>query len=46
MKTAEDWILAVGMLITGSANTLSTKLADTTQAPGYHGGDPHDFNHP
>lgn len=46
MKTANDFFLAGGMLITGSVNTLSTKWADTTKAVGRGGGDAREFNHP
>jgi len=37
--------LALGMVVTGSLNTLSTKLADVTEAEGLDG-DKTEFNHP
>lgn len=46
MKSRDDYILAMGMLITGSANTLSTKWADTSSSVGRGGGDARSFNHP
>jgi len=42
-------VLAVGMLITGSINTISTKLADIQNVTGTStafGGKPHPFSHP
>ncbi|XP_034277105.1 solute carrier family 35 member F6 [Pantherophis guttatus] len=38
--------LAALMLITGSINTLSAKWADKLKAPGCHGTEPHNFQHP
>ena len=34
MKTYSDYMLALGMLITGSINTISTKIADEANATG------------
>jgi len=45
MKTLYDWFLAFGMLVTGSANTLTTKYADTLEVKGLHGKKT-EFNHP
>ena len=45
MRTVSDYILALGMLITGSINTLTTKLADTERSEGVKG-DKHLFKHP
>ena len=38
--------ISVGMVVTGSINTISTKLADNTLAVGRDGGDARQFNHP
>ena len=38
--------ISVGMVITGSLNTITTKLADNTLAIGRNGGDARQFNHP
>jgi len=38
--------IAVGMVVTGSINTLATKWADKQSAPGHPGGEPHPFDHP
>jgi drug/metabolite transporter (DMT)-like permease len=41
------WFIMLGMVITGSANTLSTALADRSSAAGtWSGGKVHQFNHP
>ena len=46
MRTTFALGLALGMLITGSINTISTKLADLQSAPGADGSPVHPFNHP
>jgi drug/metabolite transporter (DMT)-like permease len=46
MTTSFALILAVGMLITGSINTISTKLADNQNVTGLDPTTPHTFNHP
>ena len=38
--------ISIGMVVTGSINTISTKLADNTLAVGRDGGDARQFNHP
>jgi len=45
MRTLRDWSLALGMLVTGSANTLTTKYADMQNVKGLDGIKT-DFNHP
>lgn len=45
MKTLFDYMLALGMMITGSVNTISTKAADQVHAENKHG-DVVLFNHP
>ena len=39
-------ILAFGMLITGSINTISTKLADIQNVTGIDPATRHEFHHP
>lgn len=46
MKTAFHWFLAAGMLITGSINTISTKIADDVTDKGRPGYPEHSFDHP
>lgn len=46
MKTYFHYFLALGMLITGSVNTLSTKWADQQCAVGAYGDQKHLFVHP
>ncbi|KAA0178425.1 hypothetical protein FNF27_00274 [Cafeteria roenbergensis] len=46
MKTYFHYFLALGMLITGSVNTLSTKWADQQCAVGAYGDHKHLFVHP
>ena len=45
MKTLFHYVLAFGMLITGSVNTLSTKWADRQCSEGVDGVN-HPFVHP
>ena len=45
MRTVAHYMLALGMLITGSVNTLTTKLADKQRSEGVKG-DRHFFTHP
>lgn len=44
--TPFQWFLAFGMLVTGSANTLTTKAADTITVEGRDGYPAHEFDHP
>ena len=46
MNTSFALILAFGMLITGSINTISTKLADIQNVTGTDPTTKHKFNHP
>ena len=46
VKTLAHVGLALGMLVTGSINTLSTKLADLQNATGVGGGPSRNFSHP
>ncbi len=39
-------LISVGMVVTGSLNTITTKLADNTKAVGINGGKSRQFNHP
>ena len=46
MRTTFALGLALGMLVTGSINTISTKLADLQVVSGLDPKTPHSFNHP
>ena len=46
MRTTFAIGLALGMLVTGSVNTISTKLADLQVVAGLDPKTPHAFNHP
>ena len=44
--TMEKVIIVVGMLVSGSINTLTKKIQNDSKAKGASGYDSHDFNHP